>query len=938
MLILVSALTLNTAHASELTVTISWNPSEVKHGESSTLTWNSSNAATCELNDKPNAIRGTWVGNNRTNSLSSTLKCFDVNGSAISATAQLIVRKLPTATIKWEPSEIAHGESSLLTWHSTDATTCLMNGQSRATSGSWLAKNRVNSQSVSLKCTGVAGSSSTQTAELTVRKPPTVDIKWLPSEVAHGESAILSWSSTDATYCLINGQERAPNGNWLGKNRTSTQHVSLQCKGLAGESEVKTATLTVRKKPTVSIAWTPAEVAYGESATLTWHSEDATSCDVNGQPRSTSGSWVGSNRTSNQTTTITCTGLAGTSDAVVANLTVHQKPTLALSLSPKTACLNSPQSFSWISHNATNCHNATGEQIGLSGNRQIDTGFVQNGLTQLTCTGKGGTVTSSAEFNVITCHSQPTIERLKVFNNDVEVFSSDDVQPVSEISHPSILLSEPSLLTIELTTNENENTSCELNSSNTFSKTSNVHSISIMPAYLSEEITISCHSPTANSTTKKLIINATDLPLLSAVSTYLSQPLKVGITIEDNDYTDPYAGYRLSSYYSQIHNLFSRSELYEQSDVFNLTNLQTDQLAEYLINTSEAYFEPCGDLAEKQLVPPYTQCRYKNKIGNEPYYRWTSPAYSDNNGEFYTNHWHYEWRATAGISKAIKTLLKKHAQTVNCPAATTDKPSDYINELSTISTSFSFNIRCRAENVRKLIAEQVWQKWSNEAYLATLGSSWMAIQKSNVPHFIARANIVEDMLISTAYPNFDIYNANENSSYQLSDAFTMLTAGETANITCRTTEGETCYWRNTNEPFHVTNSTDLNHSVDTVLALNSSSNELYCDRNGCLNLALLANTLDQVTWNQNIRQFDWFLNGYCINNHVQTNNGPLDSQTDKEKMESFCADYWNLPPSNVSLQGWVELAKYNRNLMIKMRSLPLNQAYIIPLYLSLLNQ
>ncbi len=78
----------------------------------------------------------------------------------------------PTASMAWNPSMVDYGGSSTLTWSSTDATSCTLNGVTRATSGRWLAGERTATRTDTLVCTGPGGTSAPAPATLTVRPPP----------------------------------------------------------------------------------------------------------------------------------------------------------------------------------------------------------------------------------------------------------------------------------------------------------------------------------------------------------------------------------------------------------------------------------------------------------------------------------------------------------------------------------------------------------------------------------------------------------------------------------------------------------------------------------------------------------------------------------------------------------------------------------------------
>lgn len=169
-----------------------------------------------------------------------------------------------------------------------------------------------------------ASTSSATSVTVTAPPPvPTVTIAVAPTSIVLGQSATLTWSSTNATACT------ASNG-WTGSEADSgTQSVTpaaagsvsyvLTCTGSGGSANA-TATLTVTSPaPTVTISVAPTSIAVGATATLTWSSTNATACTA-------SGAWSGSEATSgtlkvSPTTAATdsyvlaCTGAGGTANA-----------------------------------------------------------------------------------------------------------------------------------------------------------------------------------------------------------------------------------------------------------------------------------------------------------------------------------------------------------------------------------------------------------------------------------------------------------------------------------------------------------------------------------------------------------------------------------------------------------------------------------------------
>ena len=170
----------------------------------------------------------------------------------------------------------------------------------------------------------------------------------------------------------------------------------------------KTAPAPVPPAPTSSLSVTPGSITKGESATLNWTSQGATNCDINPVigPVSPQGSMT-ITPAADTTYSLSCSGPGGTSNSS-ANITVAAPPlpkvlpapTSSLSVTPPSITQGESASLNWTSENATSCdiQPAIGP-VQLQGSTTItppsDTAYT------LTCTGAGGTTSSTGNIQVI---------------------------------------------------------------------------------------------------------------------------------------------------------------------------------------------------------------------------------------------------------------------------------------------------------------------------------------------------------------------------------------------------------------------------------------------------------------------------------------------------------------------------------------------------------
>ncbi len=170
--------------------------------------------------------------------------------------------------------------------------------------------------------------------------PPTVIINANPSVIDRGQTSILTWSSSNASTCTAYS-------NWSGYknlygqesvNPYQTSTYSITCYNTAGASATASTVVSVRdSSPTVDITVYPSTIYRGQTAMLSWSSQNAYNC----QGSSTNNIWTGykSNSGSEQTSpsytttyTITCQGNNGgtVSDWVTLNVNDSTSQTLTL--------------------------------------------------------------------------------------------------------------------------------------------------------------------------------------------------------------------------------------------------------------------------------------------------------------------------------------------------------------------------------------------------------------------------------------------------------------------------------------------------------------------------------------------------------------------------------------------------------------------------------
>lgn len=191
---------------SKPTVTLTANPDSVQSNKNITLSWSSTNATSCTASASPSttswggtisngwtgakATSGTQVISNLQTTTTFTLTCVGGTGDKVSKSVDVgvyvvdvfpnplcptgttgtypncIQSPVPTITFTSNPSGIEQGKSSILTWSSTNATSCTATGGwtgAKATAGSEVISNITEPTTYTLTCTGPGGGTIAQT-------------------------------------------------------------------------------------------------------------------------------------------------------------------------------------------------------------------------------------------------------------------------------------------------------------------------------------------------------------------------------------------------------------------------------------------------------------------------------------------------------------------------------------------------------------------------------------------------------------------------------------------------------------------------------------------------------------------------------------------------------------------------------------------------------
>ena len=254
----------------------------------------------------------------------------------------------PTVNLQLTPNTVAMGQSATLIWSASDAQSCTASGGwsgVQPTTGRLATAPLTATTSYTLTCTG-SGGSAAQSQQVVVTHPaPVIKLAASPTTISNLGSSTLTWIASDADECTASGGWHGPlatSGTWSTGELSNTTEYELTCKGQWGSATQSVTVTVTAQSPAVTLQASPSSLRSGDSSTLTWSSQNATSCTA-------SGAWSGSKGVSgsqstgpvkeNSVYTLTCTGFGGSATQSATVSVTSSSPTVSHQRGSEHDCL-----------------------------------------------------------------------------------------------------------------------------------------------------------------------------------------------------------------------------------------------------------------------------------------------------------------------------------------------------------------------------------------------------------------------------------------------------------------------------------------------------------------------------------------------------------------------------------------------------------------------
>ena len=234
-------------------ITLQAQPSTVPSGAPTVLSWNASNTNSVSI-----AGVGTFpaTGSTKVTPAASTTYTATATGPGGTTKSSTMVSvsgsasSVPTIALTAQPSNIASGATSTLSWTTTNSTSVSIAGLGTYPPTGSVQVTPNSTITYAATATGASGTAaSSATVTVSASAAPTITFTAQPSSVPVGTKSILSWTTTNATSVNIPGLGSFPASGSTSVTPSTTTTYTATAQGAASTTQAST-TVTVQSNGT----------------------------------------------------------------------------------------------------------------------------------------------------------------------------------------------------------------------------------------------------------------------------------------------------------------------------------------------------------------------------------------------------------------------------------------------------------------------------------------------------------------------------------------------------------------------------------------------------------------------------------------------------------------------------------------------------------------
>lgn len=278
-------------------INLSINPTTALINTYATLYWTSANTLSCSLNGTQVPASGSQQILISGNAVAYQVSCTSPNGLSVSSTIYSNTGTansgVTSANITASTNNINSGTPVTLTWSSINTNYCSIGGVGTTYNGANGTQVVYPTQTTTYTITCTPITSGPQVSnQVTVyvngssgnnTNGPTVNLSTNTTTVNSGQTATLTWSSTNATYCTLSGGSVSTGNQSASGSYTfvpsSSATYTLTCYNVNNQSSSASVYITVNGTSggNVNLTATSTTVTTGQQMTLSWSAPSGTS-------------------------------------------------------------------------------------------------------------------------------------------------------------------------------------------------------------------------------------------------------------------------------------------------------------------------------------------------------------------------------------------------------------------------------------------------------------------------------------------------------------------------------------------------------------------------------------------------------------------------------------------------------------------------------------
>src|ERR1700686_4879658 len=208
-------------------------------------------------------------------------------GGSMAAQKNSTSQQVPAITFNAQPGTVTRGASTMLSWNASNDSSVSISGLGTFQASGSVKAAPTTTTTYTATAIGPLGKteSSTVVRVTTSGQAPTVAFSAQPSSIVAGASAVLSWTTNNATLVSIAGVGTFGATGSANVTPSSTATYTASATGSGGTAAAN-ATVTVTSvqnpPPTISFSAQPNTIAPGAASVLSWTTTNATSVNIAG--------------------------------------------------------------------------------------------------------------------------------------------------------------------------------------------------------------------------------------------------------------------------------------------------------------------------------------------------------------------------------------------------------------------------------------------------------------------------------------------------------------------------------------------------------------------------------------------------------------------------------------------------------------------------------